>query len=252
MKSMENTQKNRFEEMSCHNCPGIERCQTFGYIIKRIEYEGREYEVWEKCPKKEKRDLEIRYQKALRSSGLPPEYINKTLANFEPEQNSEALSRIKKYITEERWRQGMGLILVGPVGVGKTHLASGIIHELSKRDIFVLFLFVPDFLEELRDTYDEDYEEEEDKFELAREAQVLVLDDLGTERITDWAKEKITQLLNYRYNNILPTIVTTNLTLKEMEERIGERALSRLLGRSEIIPIVGKDRRVKNASKGKN
>lgn len=239
-------------QMKCEKCKGLEECETYGYIAVEKELDGRIYEVYQKCTKREKYETELRYQKALRTSGIPKEYMNKTFDNYDAGKNKEAVQKIREYIERRLWREGRGLIIVGPVGTGKTHLASAIVHELAKQDIFVLFVFVPDFLDEIRETYDEEYDEEEDKFELAKNARVLVLDDLGTERITEWTKEKITQLINYRYNNILPTIITTNLIGKELIDRIGERAYSRLVGVCEIIPIVGDDWRVRNVSKRKN
>ena len=239
-------------KVDCSKCRGLEECETMGFKVVVRELYGKPYKVWEKCPKREKLETELKYQRALRTSGLPISYQDKTFENFEPGLNIDAVNRIKKYLEEKLWRKGKGLILIGGVGTGKTHLASAIVHELAKQDIFVLFIFVPDFLDELRETYEENYEDDEDKFELVKNARVLVLDDLGTERITDWTREKITQLINYRYSNALPTIITTNLTTQELGARIGERALSRLLGMSEIIPILGEDWRVKNASKRKS
>ncbi len=249
LKSPENSEEIKVD---CSKCGGLEECETMGFRVVVRELYSKPYKVWEKCPKREKLETELKYQKALRTSGLSPQYQKKTFENFEVGVNINAVNSIKKYLNEKSWQEGKGLILIGGVGTGKTHLASAIVHELARQDVFALFIFVPDFLDEIRAMYDENYDEEEDKFELVKNARVLVLDDLGTERITDWAREKITQLINHRYNNALATIVTTNLTLDELKNRIGERAYSRLIGMSEVVPVLGEDWRVKNVYKRKN
>ncbi len=233
-----------WKEIVCEECPGLKECPTRGYVPIEEQYGGKVYILYTKCKKREKYDKELVYKNVLETSGLPPEYLGKTFENFEIGPNQRAVAQIHTYLQEKKYEKGEGLILVGPTGVGKTHLVAAIIHELAKMEEYVVFLYTADFLDEIRETYDDEYTGE-DKFEMVRTATILVLDDLGTERMTDWAKEKITQLLNYRYNNLLPTIVTTNLSLDELRERIGERAFSRLLARSEVLPILGVDRRLR-------
>lgn len=250
MRFSENIQKTK-----CAKCNGLESCETQGYIKFYKELNGKMYEVYQKCAKREKFETELRYQRTLRSSGLPKEYYDKTFDNYDATNNTDAVNKIKQYLLEKAWQEGKGLILIGPTGTGKTHLVAAILQYLAKHDVYVLFVFVPDFLDELREMYREDYSddvEEEDKFELVKTVRVLILDDLGTERITDWTREKITQLINYRYSNALPIIATTNLSPSELKVRLGERAYSRLIGMSEIIPIVGEDWRLKHVSKRGN
>jgi len=119
------------------------------------------------------------------------------------------------------------LFLHGNVGVGKTHLATSIaIHAMEQHKTSVLFAVVPDLLDHLRATFHPDngvaYDE---RFAAVRNAQLLVLDDLGTENTTPWAREKLYQIFNHRYNEQLPTVVTSNQDFKKIDERV----LSRLL-----------------------
>jgi DNA replication protein DnaC len=86
-----------------------------------------------------------------------------------------------------------------------------------------LFLTVPDLLDTLRYSYDSEDTTFEKRFEEIRNAQLLVLDDFGTQNATGWAQEKLFQIVNYRYINKLPTLVTSNLALDEIEERIRSR-----------------------------
>jgi DNA replication protein DnaC len=116
------------------------------------------------------------------------------------------------------------LILVGGYGCGKTHLAAAIANERIAHNHPALFVNVPDLLDHLRATYsptsDVTYDQ---RFEMVRSAPLLILDDLGTENATPWASEKLYQILNYRYNAQLPTVITTNHTLDEIDVRLRSR-----------------------------
>jgi DNA replication protein DnaC len=116
------------------------------------------------------------------------------------------------------------LILVGSYGCGKTHLAAAIANERVTQHQPALFVNVPDLLDHLRATYSPTssvtYDE---RFEIVRSAPLLILDDLGTENATPWASEKLYQILNYRYNAQLATVITTNHRLEEIDARLRSR-----------------------------
>jgi DNA replication protein DnaC len=121
----------------------------------------------------------------------------------------------------------------GNCGVGKTHLAVAIAHYAMERNkLGVLFAVVPDLLDQLRATFDPSsgiaYDE---RFNQIRNCQLLVLDDLGTENTTPWAREKLYQIFNHRYNEHLPTVVTSNQPFERIEERILSRLLDTRLTR---------------------
>ncbi len=123
-----------------------------------------------------------------------------------------------------------GLMFVGPVGSGKTFLAAAICNALIDQGINLLFLVVPDFLNELRASYrhseETDYQQ---LMERARQIPLLVLDDLGAHNYTDWTRNTLYSLLNYRVNHQLPVVITTNLSLGELDEHLGERTTSRII-----------------------
>lgn len=115
------------------------------------------------------------------------------------------------------------LLLQGGYGCGKTHLAAAAANAAVENGVSTLFLTVPDLLDTLRYAYSGPAGAFEERFEQVRRVPLLVLDDFGTQNATDWAKEKLFQILNYRYINHLPTIVTTNLSLEEIEGRMRSR-----------------------------
>jgi DNA replication protein DnaC len=112
------------------------------------------------------------------------------------------------------------LLVHGPSGAGKTHVAAAIANRCIERGQAALFVVVPDLLDHLRASYKPDSELGYDLLlEQVRTAPVLILDDLGTQNATAWAQEKLFQIFNHRYNAMLPTVVTTNLSLDRIEER---------------------------------
>ena len=128
------------------------------------------------------------------------------------------------------------LVFFGNYGVGKTHLASAIANELLKQNYRVLFAVVPDLLDHLRSTFGPSSEVQYDqRFELIRDAAILILDDLGTENTTPWAREKLFQIINHRYNGRMPTVITSNRRPEEIEPRIFSRMSDRAICEEFII-----------------
>jgi len=121
------------------------------------------------------------------------------------------------------------LLLRGGYGAGKTHLAAAIANYAVGMGVPTLFLTVPDLLDMLRFSYDSADTTFEERFNEIRNASLLILDDFGTQNATSWAQEKLFQILNYRYINKLPLVVTTNLSLDEIEARIRSRLADREL-----------------------
>lgn len=136
------------------------------------------------------------------------------------------------------------LYLHGACGVGKTHLAVAAALEIRRESPFVLFAVVPDLLDHLRATFDPArgvaYDE---RFDRIRNAYLLVLDDLGTENTTPWAREKLYQLFNHRYNERLPTIITSNQEHKLLDERVLSRLLDTHLTRDVRLDALDYRRR---------
>lgn len=138
------------------------------------------------------------------------------------------------------------LSFFGGYGVGKTHLAAAIANEALGRKVPVIFVVVPDFLDHLRATFAPNSEDTYDeRFELFRNVQLLVLDDLGTENTTPWAREKLYQLVNHRYNARLPTVFTTNQSSSQIDGRIVSRMCDPCVN-AEIILIDAADYRRRN------
>jgi len=116
------------------------------------------------------------------------------------------------------------LVFIGPYGCGKTHLAAAIGNYHAQLGNPPLMVVVPDLLDHLRAAFAPNSPVSMDqRFEEIRSARLLILDDLGTQSATPWAREKIYQLFNYRYNAELPTVITTVSAPGEMDPRLQSR-----------------------------
>ena len=132
----------------------------------------------------------------------------------------KALDAARKFAANpEGW-----LVLLGPPGCGKTHLAAAIANQRLADGQATIFAVVPDLLDHLRLTFNPHSEVTYDElFETIKTTELLILDDLGTHSSTPWAQEKLFQLLNYRYNAQLATVVTTNHRTEELDEPLRAR-----------------------------
>ena len=115
------------------------------------------------------------------------------------------------------------LLLMGSYGCGKTHLAAAVANTCVEFGMNTIFLTVPDLLDWLRYSYDATDATFEQRFEEIRNVNLLVLDDLGAHNATQWAAEKLFQVIDYRYTRKLATVVTTNLDLEDLDDRIRSR-----------------------------
>ena len=150
---------------------------------------------------------------------------------------AKALNAAQSFVDEcQKNPQGLGILFTGPVGSGKTYLAASIANELIEAQLQVLFLVVPDLLDELRASYKSEVNEM-DLLDTARTIPILILDDLGAHNYTDWTRNRLYSIINYRMNELLPTVITSNLSLVEMEDYIGARTTSRIIQSSRIYRL---------------
>ena len=158
------------------------------------------------------------------------ELAHLTFENFKSQGRSglnpgEALSVEAAFESAQFFARSMDgwLVLQGNYGCGKTHLAAAIANSVVDLDIPTLFLTVPDLLDMLRFSYDDPEATFEQRFDEIRNVPLLVMDDFGTQNATNWAQEKLFQIMNYRYINRLPMVITTNLMALDIEPRILSR-----------------------------
>ena len=214
------------------------------------------------CEKKnEQREWELMRRDArvaiLRErSGLSKRMKGYTLGNFRVVASDAARARMKvdEYLEgwEENREAGKGLYFCGGVGTGKTHLAVAVMNELIRRKrIPSLFVTVPELLDNLRETYNKPGRNLDEWMDAVQNAEFLVLDDLGSERTTEWVRERIFVIVNHRYREALPTLFTSNIGPKDLAEQLGERTASRIIAMCDWIALEGDDYRETAAKEGR-
>jgi DNA replication protein DnaC len=211
---------------------------------------------------------------------IPRRYEHCTLESFEPgfgravNKTYEAAHLLARKFVENYSpsdKSGTGILLTGTIGVGKTHLAVGILQSLvAERGATGLFYDYRDLLKQVQNSYNQKVNETE--LEVLRpvfEAEVLVLDELGASKPTDWVWDTVAHILNTRYNDRRTTIITTNyanlgplgtepgasaarnaVREETLGDRIGERMRSRLQEMCVVVEMHGEDfrQKVKRAS----
>ncbi len=198
-------------------------CKGAGYLRADVPYGHPNFGKPIACECKEVERTARRRLQLQELSNLG-ELQDKSFENFNPNTSRSVYNAYHMALEYAEDPYGW-LVLIGKVGCGKTHLAAAIANRLLARGSLVLFSTVSDLLDHLRATFVPTSNEVYDQlFQKMREAALLVLDDLGAQQSSPWANEKLFQLLNYRYNSRIPTIITTNNTgLQGVEERIRSR-----------------------------
>jgi DNA replication protein DnaC len=161
------------------------------------------------------------------SLDMLPYYADMTFGTFDPRQRELADDEAHSLATALQLAKSYAdnpvgwIVFTGTYGVGKTHLAAAIANERLRQGHPALLVVVPDLLDYLRAAFSPQSSVSLGKrFEEVRRAPMLVLDDLGTESATPWAREKLFQLVNHRYVARLPTVVTTASKLKDLDPKI--------------------------------
>lgn len=139
-----------------------------------------------------------------------------------------------------------GIYIHGSVGTGKTHIAYAIAKKWEEATGGrVTFWNTTELLQEIKDDFDRDnYSKTRVMERLMETEQLIVLDDIGVEKATDWSLEKFYLLVNKRYNEMRPMIFTSNYSVAELAERIGDRTVSRVVELCDVVRLDGNDRRL--------
>lgn len=249
-------------EMCEHGIPKIAPCSKCNppEIDKNAEHCEHGYLKYEgsRCPDCEEKEYQKRYElrekdnfrellehpeDSLKRFGIPTKYISSSFETF---------TGNEKLVNDCRAYKNGGLVLYGNTGCGKTHLAVSIMRNRYKINLTELinmewkrdygymtesqiFKPVPDLLLKIRGAFKEGAEESEQQIiDKYSKVPLLVLDDLGSEKTSEYSITTLYIIIDRRDRELMPTIITTNLTPKEIEEKLGARIASRLSGMKNI------------------
>lgn len=179
---------------------------------------------------------EIRERKRLRltKAGVPARFREAERASIDPAVWNQCAGLLSG--------ESLGLFLHGPVGSGKTHLAVAVLRESARPGCF---LSSAELMLRLRESFrDGARMTEGEVISVYSEAGLLVLDDLGAEKPSEFAIQSLYLIVDRRYSGLLPVIITSNFTVGEIAERVGDRIASRIAGMCKVIELQGEDRRL--------
>jgi DNA replication protein DnaC len=193
---------------------------------ERIEREKKEAE--------ERERMQERIRKLLGDSGIKKRFVNRTFETFEVTSvNREAFLTAKQYAEDFRTysETGEGIFFTGSYGTGKTHLAVAISLYLINKGIPVICKTLIDLLAEIKKTFDDDGGVKEyDILNLYKKVDLLVIDDLGKEPPTDWTLATFYAIINERYENCKPVVITTNYNDDELIRRLSKHGDEKTAG----------------------
>jgi len=184
-------------------------------------------------------------QRLIENSNLGKRFKERTFDTFDQSRCKTAYETALKYAREFDSNEGQGILFTGTYGTGKTHLAAAITNYIiSEFGISVKFGTFIDLLANIKASFSKDcVTSEEDLVNAMMNIDLLVIDDIGKEKNTEWSNAILYRLINRRYENYKPTIITSNLSIAELENEIGKATVSRIIEMCDGVKMDGSDYR---------
>jgi DNA replication protein DnaC len=224
----------------------IDHCEKHGEYTSKSWVDG----MWENCNKcdeekyarikqdEERREQESKNQKLkqkLEHSGIPERFKQKTFAEYKIDADNQKQQKVFNFCLDyannfaDIKKTGKSFMMLGSVGVGKTHLSIAIALEIMSNGYSTKFTSASKMLREIKETYRKGSERsEKDVMQDYTDCHLLIIDEVGVQRGNDYETNMMFDVINERYENLRPTIVLSNLTLDELKLFLGERVFDRL------------------------
>ena len=213
------------EKENCKNCKGIENCknEVIGCFYEPIIIDGNLNFSHKTCKYKNKILHDLEYIKDGYFFEVSKEVRNAKMKDIytDDKKRKELIKWVINFIKDyKEGKSCKGLYLSGNFGSGKSYIVSAMINELLKDGYKGALIYYPEFLRNLKSSFGKDFEE---KFEFAKKADLLLLDDIGAENISSWSRDEILgPIIQYRMDEKLPTFFTSNLSIEELEVHLSE------------------------------
>lgn len=246
----------RLKESSCEfhnciNCKCLGECKNKvkGFILLPSKDENRVVFSYKAC----KYTKQESYKENVELFDVPSSIKNATLKNLYKDKNRiEVIKKMKSYLSTYFTEKEKAIYLHGSFGSGKTYLIAALLNELAKKDVKGIVIHLPEFLRGLKESFSSDYSE---KFDAIKKIPVLLIDDIGAEYLTSWARDEVLEpILQYRMDEKLATFFTSNFTMEELENHLSvtssgvdrvkaKRIIERIKQLSEPVELVSKNYR---------
>lgn len=212
------------EQENCQGCQGLFQCANLltGYRGELITYGGMMDISFVPCPYQRQKEEESCRKRLIKSHHISPDILAASFRNFDQKEGGrlDAFHAVLQFcMTAKPGEDPMGIYLYGPLGVGKSYLLGAAANKLAERGIPSYMVYVPEFVREVKGAILE--QKVEEKIEALQRVPVLILDDIGAETLSPWARDEILgPVLQYRVAHKLPTLYTSNYDYDQLEEHL--------------------------------
>ncbi|HHW69018.1 MAG TPA: primosomal protein DnaI [Tenericutes bacterium] len=252
MKYTSSLEESSIEYDNCRNCKSIYECKNkvVGYAyLPRVSNDQIIFE-YKPCKFKVDHFENTKHFNNIYLFNAPKSVLNADIKDLYNKAERLPIIKWMGLFYKNYNKESKGLYLYGNFGVGKTYLISAIFNELAKQNIKSAIIYYPEFLRDLKSSFDTDFKE---KFEKIKKVELLLIDDIGAENMTSWGRDEIlTPILQYRMDQKLPTFFTSNLTLEQLEEHLSDskdkidivkakRIISRIEALTEKIELLSEN-----------
>lgn len=256
MKYTSNLEISSKEYSHCRNCKNILECKNkiTGYAFLPTLNGNQLIFNYQACKYEKKLLDEKKYEKNIYLFDIPKE-IKEARMNkiYKTDKNRfETIKWLTTFIDNYSKEAKKGLYLHGNFGCGKTYLIAAMFNELARQNVKSAIIFWPEYIRDLKASFDSDFKE---KFNYIKKVPLLLIDDIGAENTTAWARDEIfCPLIQYRMQEQLPTFFTSNLTIDELEQHFSvtknnvdvikaRRIIERIKQLTDDIEMIGKNNR---------